>query len=146
MAKAFVVGPLNYCESFSQTSNIANRITVFAASDGTDAIAPKPQVKPDILQPFLPAADPLWMCRGPVGEGEFVVTREGGPTVAELANENILRIVRIECSDLEVNTLVWKCMGYRFDPEKEEWIASDCFPNWRERYPTPPDFIGMRRM
>jgi hypothetical protein len=103
-------------------------------------------IAPDILKPFPPAADPMWMCRGPVGEEDFVVSREGQPTKAELTNENILRIVTIQCSDLEVNTLVWKCMGYRFNPETEQWLSSDCFPNWRERYPSPPDFIGMQRV
>ena len=101
--------------------------------------------QPTLLQPFLPAADPKWSCVGPVGEGTFVLRREGGPTKEELANENILQIVRIECSDLEVNTLVWKCLGYRFE-EGDEWTASECFPNWRAKHPTPPDFIGMQRM
>ena len=37
----------------------------------------------------------------------------------------MLRILEFEehsgkCTDLEVNTLLWKCLGYRFDPEKEE--------------------------
>ena len=25
-----------------------------------------------------------------------------------------------KCTDLEVNTLVWKCLGYRFNEENEE--------------------------
>jgi hypothetical protein len=102
-------------------------------------------VKPDILQPFPPAADPNYMCTGSVGHDEFIVSREGGPTAEELSNENILKIVRIECSDLEVNTLVWKCLGYRFDDDGQ-WNSDGCFPNWREKYPTPPDLIGMQRI
>jgi hypothetical protein len=98
------------------------------------------------LQPFLPAADPRWACIGSVGRDNFVVTREGGPTEAELSNQNILKIVKIECSDLEVNTIVWKCLGYRFNSKTEEWTASECFPKWREKYPMPPDLIGMQRM
>ena len=98
------------------------------------------------MEAFPEAADPMYINRGPVGEGDFVICREGGPTVEELANENILRIVLSECSDLEVNTLVWKGLGYRFDTEKEEWNNSECFPKWKEKYPTPPDFIGMQRM
>ena len=108
--------------------------------------AEKKDVKPIILEAFPEAADPMYAVRGPVGEGDFVISREGGPTAEELANENILRIVLSECTDLEVNTLVWKGLGYRFDAEKEEWNASECFPNWREKYPTPPDLIGMQRM
>lgn len=97
------------------------------------------------LSPFLPAADPRWVCTGPVGKDNFVLNREGGPTEAELSNKNILKILRLKCSDLEVNTIVWKCLGYRFDPQNEEWSASDCFPKWREKHPTPPDLIGMQR-
>ena len=47
---------------------------------------------------------------------------------------------------IQVNTLMWKCLGYRFDAEKEEWTPEEVFPNWQERYPTPPDMIGMRRI
>ena len=103
-------------------------------------------IKPDILQPFLPAMDPMYTCRGSIGEGDFVISRSGGPTAEELANENILKVVLIECNDLEVNTLVWKCLGYRFDDATETWMNTDVFPNWRERYPVPPDFIGMQRV
>ena len=115
------------------------------SDDVGEAYKPK-KVKPDVLVPFLPAADPMYLCRGPVGEKEFVLTRTGGPTTEELANENILRIVQIKCSDLEANTLVWKCLGYRFDSENEEWKNDLVFPNWRSSYPTPPDLIGMRRI
>ena len=46
-----------------------------------------------ILDPFLEAANPNYINQGPVGEGEFVVTRTGGPRKEELTNENMLRIV-----------------------------------------------------
>eukprot|EP00977_Amphora_coffeiformis_P025235 scaffold18778_cov154-Amphora_coffeaeformis.AAC.8 len=104
------------------------------------------KVKPDILVPFAPAADPNWMNVGPVGEGNFVISRTGGPTAEELANENIRKIVELDSTDLEVNTLVWKCLGYRFDEESQTWKNDGVFPNWREKYPTPPDLIGMRRI
>lgn len=133
-------------EIVGRTNRGNHRIILLVTDDASDVAAPKPQVKPDILKPFLPAADPMWMCRGPVGNEDFVLSREGGATVAELANENVLKIVRMECSDLEVNTLVWKCLGYRFSSEMGEWTVSECFPSWGERYPTPPDFIGMQRM
>jgi len=109
------------------------------------------KIQPEILSPFPPAADPDWMNRGPVGQGAFVVSRQGGPTDAELANENILKIVRSECTDLEVNTLVWKCLGYRFQQQQDggnggTWTAAECFPKWKEKYPAPPDLIGMQRV
>ena len=100
----------------------------------------------EILLQFLPAADPRWACIGPVGIESFVLSREGGPIQAELTNENILKIVTIECSDLEVNTIVWKCLGYRFNSMTKEWSATECFPKWRDKYPIPPDLIGMQRM
>ena len=100
----------------------------------------------EILLQFLPAADPRWACIGPVGIESFVLSREGGPIQAELTNENILKIVTIECSDLEVNTIVWKCLGYRFNSMTKEWSATECFPKWRDKYPLPPDLIGMQRM
>lgn len=103
-------------------------------------------LQPDTLLPFLPAADPKYAVRGTVGDKNFVLDRCGGPTIAELTNENILKIVNIECSDLEVNTLVWKCLGYRFNAENEEWTPDKVFPKWLEKYPTPPDLIGMRRI
>ncbi|KAL3806867.1 hypothetical protein ACHAXA_005265 [Cyclostephanos tholiformis] len=90
--------------------------------------------------------DPKYPVRGPVGDGGFVLSRDGPPTVEELSNEQMLRIVRSTCSDLEVNTLVWKCLGYRFDSETETWDNAGVFPKWRESHPTPPDFVGMRRV
>lgn len=100
-----------------------------------------------LLQPYLPAVDPLYMHRGPVGQGDFVLSRSGGPTREELSNANMLQIVKCQCSDLEVNTLVWKCLGYRYDENEQSWNDNSLvFPNWKEKYPTPPDFLGMRRV
>ena len=99
-----------------------------------------------LLQPYLPALDPAYPVRGPVGVGKFVLSRSGPPTPEELSDDNMLMIVRSECTDLEVNTLVWKCLGYRFDGTAEVWDASETFPRWRESYPDPPDLLGMRRV
>ncbi|KAG7360386.1 DUF1823 domain containing protein [Nitzschia inconspicua] len=103
---------------------------------------------PVILDPFPEASDPKYPVKGTIGQGDFVVSREGGPTLEELSNENLYRILvrRSNVTDLEVNTLVWKCLGYRFDPESEEWTAKEVFPKWKERFPTPPDLIGMQRI
>jgi hypothetical protein len=73
-------------------------LTQLGASEGNDAS----EIKPDILEPFPPAADPMYPVRGAVGEDHFILTRSGGPTEEELSNENLLRILKIECSDLEV--------------------------------------------
>lgn len=101
---------------------------------------------PDILQPYLPAMDPKYSVRGPVGEGKFIISRSGPPTAEELSNEQMLQIVKLDCTDLEVNTLVWKCLGYRFNEEDEAWTPDEVFPKWKERFPDPPDFIGMQRL
>jgi hypothetical protein len=101
-----------------------------------------------ILDPFPQAADPSYATTGPVGQNSFVVSRMGGPTAEELTNENILLIVerRSNVTDLEVNTLVWKCLGYRFHTSSSgsggEWRPDEVFPNWKERFPEPPDLIG----
>jgi hypothetical protein len=36
-------------------------------------------------------------------------------------------------------------LGYRFDEANEVWTSEKVFPKWGERFPTPPDLIGMRR-
>lgn len=127
-----------------------------ASASSSSSSKPEPTVKPDapvtapdILEPFPAAADPKYMCEGPVGQGDFVVSRTGGPLAAELANENLLRILKIQCSDLEANTLVWKCLGYRFETDETEstgeWTAAEVFPKWKANFPAPPDLIGMQR-
>ena len=103
-------------------------------------------IEPLLLQPYLPAMDPNYSTQGPIGLDKFILSREGPPTIEELSNEQMLRIVKLECSDLEVNTLVWKCLGYRFNNEAKSWSNVECFPKWREQYPTPPDLIGMKRV
>jgi len=125
---------------------------LLAGSDGStdksddDCCPPIDEDGPQILQPFVPAMDPKYSVRGPVGEGKFIISRTGPPTAEEMSNEQMLKIVKIECTDLEVNTLVWKCLGYRFNEEEEKWEPTEVFPNWRERFPDPPDFIGMQRV
>ena len=107
---------------------------------------------PDILQPYLPALDPEYSVRGPIGEGKFIISRSGPPVAEELSNEQMLRIVKSECTDLEVVTLVWKCLGYRFNEDEGDggmgphWSPDEVFPKWKERFPDPPDFIGMQRV
>lgn len=105
--------------------------------------------------PLLLPASPRYATHGTIGLGNFTISRLGGPMRDELSNENILKIVLLHCTDLEVNTLVWKCLGYRFNVEKEFWNDAECFPKWREKYPSsdgggffdnPPDFIGMQRI
>jgi len=97
---------------------------------------------PPQLLPF----DPEYSTHGLIGNGSFIIQREGEPTHAELSNENLLRILNLNCTDLEVNTLVWKGLGYRFDPIVEIWDNANVFPKWKEKFPSPPDLIGMQRI
>ena len=114
-------------------------------SNNADASSRAPST-PTPPEPFLPALDAAYSVNGKIGGGSFVISRLGAPTKQELSNENLLRILFLECNDLEVNTLVWKCLGYRFDADAEEWNSAECFPKWREKYPSPPDLIGMSRI
>lgn len=116
------------------------------AVDSAEAKKDKKNLKPIILDPFLEAADPKYATTAAVGEDNFIVSRSGGPTDEELTDENLYKIISREATDLDVNTLVWKCLGYRFDFEKKEWAPEEAFPKWKERFPTPPDFIGMQRI
>lgn len=102
--------------------------------------------QPLLLQPYLPAMDPNYSTQGPIGHDKFIISRFGPPTIEELSNEQMLRIVQLECTDLEVNTLVWKCLGYRFDSTTNSWLNTECFPKWKDQFPTPPDLIGMKRV
>ncbi|GMI15812.1 hypothetical protein TrVE_jg4363 [Triparma verrucosa] len=84
-----------------------------------------------------------------VEEGNLLLSREGEPRLGEISNSQLLKILEFGvnanmCTDLEVNTILWKCLGYRF--VDGEWNNEMCFPNWKEKYPTPPDFIGMQRI
>merc|ERR1719502_909176 len=81
----------------------------------------------------------------------MMIERVAGPRTAmlpppeDLADEVLLSIVQSEMPDDEVNALVWKYLGYKFDDAKGEWDTSAVFPNWREKYPQPPDLIGVTR-
>mmetsp|Transcript_1029 Transcript_1029/g.2842 ORF Transcript_1029/g.2842 Transcript_1029/m.2842 type:complete len:249 (-) Transcript_1029:63-809(-) len=86
---------------------------------------------------------------GPHTEG-FVVGGVGDEVTAEeLSNANMLRIVRQESTDRQVNLLLWRCLGYRGTvgaDEKVEWNQDNVFPKWKGRFATPPDFIGEKRV
>ena len=129
----------------SAPSHSISRQTCLQAEAPEQPNAPNP-AKPQaiILDPYLPAADPKYKVTGKVGDGDFKVSRSGGPTDEELTDENLYRIIERKASDLEVNTLVWKCLGYRFDGN--EWAPEEVFPKWKDRFPEPPDFIGMQRI
>ena len=69
----------------------------------------------------------------------------GAPPPADLLDEELLKIVKLENTDAEVNNLVWKYLGYRKDEASGEWDASAVFPKWAAKYPQPPDLVGVTR-
>ncbi len=150
-ANAFTVAPSLLTVTTSTKSKVISFSEAKSSSSSCDNATKKenenekqPLIQP--LQPFPPAMDPNYKNFGPIGENDFILTRSGPPTKEELSNENLYKILMIECSDLEVNTLVWKCLGYRFDEEDQQWKNDDVFPKWREKYDSPPDLIGMQRI
>lgn len=141
-----VYSPTRTSQVGSRNSFQRKSLTSLNEAASTDEEPKKEIIKPIILDPYLPAADPKYLVKGAVGEGEFIISRTGGPTDEELTDENLYRIIERKASDLEVNTLVWKCLGYRFNGDEESWTPEEVFPKWKERFPTPPDFIGMQRI
>ena len=70
----------------------------------------------------------------------------GEPSLDELADENIVKIVNLEATDTECNYIAWKCLGYRYNDDKGIFEGSDkVFPKWLAKYPNPPDVIGIKR-
>lgn len=142
---AFVIPPNRVTTNIATAQTTTTTTTSLFSEKEDKAEKPKPVIEP--LQPFLPAMDPTYINTGPVGEDNFIISRTGPPLKEELSNENLYKILMIQCSDLEVNTLVWKCLGYRFgENESDEWNNELVFPNWKGRFPTPPDLIGMQRI
>lgn len=157
LSSAFAFAPnlLSYRLLGARSSNLSDTNFLATAEeccddDATDKSEKNKGVK--LPEGFVPLAtvvealNPKYKCTEPVGEGDFLLSRTGGPIIEELSNENLYKILMLENTDLETNTLVWKCLGYRFDEEAEEWTAKEVFPNWKEKFPEPPDFIGMSRI
>lgn len=67
------------------------------------------------------------------------------PQPEDLTDLVMLSIMRMEISDEEVNMLAWKYLGYHYDEASGTWDASRVFPKWAEKYPQPPDFLGITR-
>lgn len=61
-----------------------------------------------------------------------------------LNTETVWAIINDEIDDATVNRLVWHYLGYRYDPDQNFWDLSAVAPEWRDKYPEPPDFIANR--
>jgi hypothetical protein len=131
------------CSSVETISKF-NRVVLSAETEDVEETR---RVQAEIRESFKTSADSL--ASSPdleVPEGFVLHPGGGAPAADELTNENMLRIILSMCTDAEVNELVWKCLGYRRKDGEGEWDASECFPKWKERFPTPPDLIGVTRI
>lgn len=61
-----------------------------------------------------------------------------------LSTVTIWAIINDEIDDATVNQMVWQCLGYRYEAATQTWDVSAVAPEWRDAYPTPPDFIADR--
>lgn len=61
-----------------------------------------------------------------------------------LNTETIWAIINDSIDDATVNRLVWNCLGYRYDKTSGSWDATEVAPDWRDKYPEPPDFTDSR--
>jgi hypothetical protein len=62
-----------------------------------------------------------------------------------LSNEKLVKIVNLETPDEDCNVLCWKCLGYTYNETTALYSNENVFPKWRERFPAPPDVIGVSR-
>ncbi|PSB55228.1 DUF1823 family protein [Chamaesiphon polymorphus] len=61
-----------------------------------------------------------------------------------LNTDTIWTIINESISDMQVNQILWHYLGYRYNNGENSWDLSRVAPEWREVYPTPPDFIASR--
>jgi hypothetical protein len=60
-----------------------------------------------------------------------------------LTTQTLWDILNDVIDDDRANQLVWHYLGYRLDPSGQ-WDTSLVDPDWRDRYPDPPNFIDSR--
>ncbi len=61
-----------------------------------------------------------------------------------LNSDTCWQILNDQLSDQTVNALLWQCLGYRYDPELQQWNTAGVSSEWSTDYPQPPDFVGSR--
>jgi hypothetical protein len=64
--------------------------------------------------------------------------------LAALTQVSIWGILNDTVDDETVNQWVWDALGYRFNPETQQWDCSTVEASWAEAYPEPPNFIESR--
>ncbi len=61
-----------------------------------------------------------------------------------LNETTIWQILEEKLDDDTVNQLVWYHLGYRYDEIGDKWDNTQVDDDWKQSYPTPPDFIANR--
>jgi hypothetical protein len=61
-----------------------------------------------------------------------------------LSESTIWSILHDKLDDDTVNRLVWTTLGYRYQSDTDQWSPDAVAETWREKYPTPPNFIESR--
>ena len=64
--------------------------------------------------------------------------------VAALTDALLWDILQERLPAEAVNELVWVYLGYVYDPQQQTWRSERVAAPWRERFPTPPDFMRDR--
>jgi hypothetical protein len=80
------------------------------------------------------------------GKSTLLIQLDGPVLADEITNQNLIKIVNLQCSDVECNNLVWKALGYGYDAASDKFVLTpNVFPKWATKYPEPPDLIGVTR-
>ena len=123
-----------------------------AASTAPPSGSPPVQQQPGAATAPATATDACAPCAttdtSGAGEGRLpLVVQLDGPVLAEeIENQNLIRIVNLQCTDAECNKLAWKCLGYGYDTATDKFVLTpNVFPKWAAKYPEPPDLIGVTR-
>ena len=61
-----------------------------------------------------------------------------------LNSQTLWAIIHDTIDDATVNQLLWQGLGYRYDSQTQQWDSSAVADEWKQDYPTPPDFIDSR--
>jgi hypothetical protein len=61
-----------------------------------------------------------------------------------LNTDTIWAMLQEKLTDIQVNQLLWKYLGYEYESATQSWNLDRVESNWQEVYPTPPDFIASR--
>ena len=144
-APSVFVGSIN-----ARSENMA-RIVVFASVFFGSCLGFQPfnipgikHISPTLLRADCSTCDDSGTKSG--SSSRLTLDVKGPITAEELSNANLVKIVNLECTDLECDHLAWKCLGYKYDENSSSFqLSENVFPKWAAKYPDAPDLIGLAR-